>query len=260
MIDLDGVMWRGRAPIDGSSRAVQRLLGRGDRVVFCTNNSMQSGASVRARLIGHGLPDGSEVVTSADAVTTLVQRGEQVLVLGGPGLIDTVRSTGAEVLDAADPAADGRPFDAVVIGLTRDFDYPRLDRASAAVRRGARLIASNTDSTFPAADGLRPGCGSIVAAVEAAAGVAATAAGKPNGPMVDRLRREFPDGAVVIGDRLDTDGELARRLGWPFGLVLSGVTTPSDLPPDRPTAAIAADLATLLERFDADPSLFDLPH
>ena len=260
MIDLDGVMWRGRAPIDGSSEAVQRLLGRGDRVVFCTNNSMQSGTAVQARLAGHGLPEGSEVVTSADAVTTLIHGGEQVLVLGGPGLIDALRATGAEVLDAADPTADGRPFDAVVIGLTREFDYPRLDRASAAVRRGARLIASNTDSTFPAADGLRPGCGSIVAAVEAAAGVAATAAGKPNGPMVDRLRREFPGGAVVIGDRLDTDGELARRLGWPFGLVLSGVTTSSDLPAGQPTAAIAADLATLLERFDADPSLIELPH
>ena len=85
--------------------------------------------------------------------------GERVLVLGGPGLIDALRTTGATVVDAGDPGSDGLVVDTVVVGLTRDFDYARLDRASAAARRGARLIASNTDSTFPAADGLRPGCG-----------------------------------------------------------------------------------------------------
>ena len=43
VVDLDGVMWRGRVPITGSADAVGDLLARGDRVLFCTNNSAESG-------------------------------------------------------------------------------------------------------------------------------------------------------------------------------------------------------------------------
>ena len=227
MIDLDGVMWRGAEPIAGSAATVQRMLDRDDRVVFCTNNSTRSGAAVRSRLIDHGLPAGSEVITSADAVSTLVSAGERVLVLGGGGLIGSIASTGASVRDVADPSTADERFDSVVIGLSRSVDYDRIDRASSAVRNGARLLASNADPTFPAAGGIRPGCGAIVAAVETASGRRAVVAGKPNGPMVDRIRSVFGESAdgVVVGDRVDTDGELARRLGWPFGLVMSGVTT-----------------------------------
>jgi glycerol-1-phosphatase len=258
VIDLDGVMWRGSIPIPGSADTVRALLDRGDRTVFASNNSTRSGSAVAERLVEHGLPRGIEVITSADAVTSLVVAGEAVLVLGSDGLRDALASVGAEVSDASDPSTAGGSFDAVVVGLTREIDYDRLDRASDAARRGARLIASNTDSTFPAAGGIRPGCGAIVAAVATAAGVEPAVAGKPHRPMADRIRAVIPTGAVVVGDRLDTDGELAHRLGWPFGLVLSGVTAASDLPSSTPVAVVADDLARLVARIDEDPALVSL--
>jgi len=53
-------------------------------------------------------------------------------------------------------------------------------------------------------------------------------AGKPHGPFVNLVvaaatskGREI---VAVVGDRPSTDGATARRLGVPFGLVLSGVT------------------------------------
>jgi HAD superfamily hydrolase (TIGR01450 family) len=256
VIDLDGVMWRGRRPIAGSAGTVGRLLDRGDRVVFCTNNSAESGAARAARLVEQGVPPGGEVVTSADAVTALVRAGERVLCLGGPGLRAALAAAGTEVVDAAGPtpgasgAVDPESFDAVVIGLSREVDYRQIDRVAAAVRRGARLLASNTDATYPGAHGLHPGCGAIVAAVETASGAVARVAGKPHPPMAALLRRRLPEGGVVVGDRPDTDGRLASELGWPFALVLSGVTTASDLPVDVPCAAVGQDLTAVVGLLD----------
>ncbi len=290
VVDLDGVMWRGRVPIPGSVDAVARLLDRGDRVLFCTNNSAESGGARAERLVEHGLAPGCEVVTSADAVCALVAPGERVLVIGGEGLMGALRQHGARpenaagidagpVVAAASARADGGssagPFDCVVVGLTREFDYRQMDVAGAAVRAGARLLASNSDTTFPGSDGLHPGCGSLVAAVEAAAGSLAEVAGKPLEPMAALIRERLglgsthqsSDGSVppavpvlpneiarpdviVVGDRPDTDGQLARRLGVPFALVLSGVTSRGDLPIDVPCAFVADTFADVVHQID----------
>ncbi len=250
VVDLDGVVWLGARPVPGSAAALAGRLDLGERVVFCTNNSSERGAEKVASLVAHGLPAGVEVLTSADAVAAMVEPTWRVLCLGGPGLREALEDVASEVLDAADPTTASARVDAVVVGLDRDVDYGRIDRAARAVRSGAAFLASNADATFPDADGLRPGCGAIVAAVQTASGVAPMVAGKPHGPMVELLRSSLPDGGVVVGDRTDTDGRLAEALGWPFVLVLSGVTTEADLPVDVPTACVAPDLATAVETLD----------
>jgi glycerol 3-phosphatase-2 len=257
VIDLDGVMWRGRAPIRGSAKAVAALLDAGHGVLFCTNNSAESGRDRAARLVDQGVPPGCDVVTSADAVVALVAPGERVLCLGGPGLRAALVATGATVLDAAEPGTAGIEVDAVVVGLARDVDYGRIDRTAAAVRAGARLLASNDDATFPGADGIHPGCGAILAAVRTAAGRTGVVAGKPHPPMADIIRARCPGGGVVVGDKAETDGRLAEELGWPFGLVLSGVTARADLPVSVPVAAVADDLAALVAAWSASAPVRD---
>jgi 4-nitrophenyl phosphatase len=86
--------------------------------------------------------------------------------------------------------------------------------------------------------------------VATASGASPIVAGKPEEPMADLLRERLPRGGVVVGDRADTDGRLAERLGWPFVLVLSGVTRRSDLPVDVPTACIAEDLPAAVRALD----------
>ncbi|MBM3662793.1 MAG: HAD-IIA family hydrolase [Actinobacteria bacterium] len=249
VVDLDGVVWLGAEPVPGAAESLSGRLALGERVVFCTNNSSERGQDKAAALVSHGLPKGVEVVTSADAVARLVEPSWNVLCLGGPGLREALQSVGASVVDSAE--ADTGSFDAVVVGLDRQLDYHRIDNAARAVRNGARLFASNTDSTFPDTTGLRPGCGAIVAAVATASGSSPIVAGKPEEPMADLLRERLPRGGVVVGDRADTDGRLAERLGWPFVLVLSGVTRRSDLPVDVPTACIAEDLPAAVRTLDS---------
>ncbi|MGA1363278.1 MAG: HAD hydrolase-like protein, partial [Ilumatobacteraceae bacterium] len=128
----------------------------------------------------------------------------------------------------------GGTYDAVVVGLYREFDYDVLSACMRAVRAGARLIGSNADNSYPTPDGPVPGGGAVLAAVAVAAGVEPIITGKPHGPMIDLVRARLagtePGRMVVIGDKVQTDGLLARELGSRFGFVLSGVGDAAEAP------------------------------
>jgi 4-nitrophenyl phosphatase len=240
VIDLDGVVWRGRQPIAGSAEAVARLQASGRAVVFASNNSSYTPAELEAKLNAHGIRSLGNAVTSAQAASALLRPGETVLVVGEAGVAEAVRAAGAEIRPEG-------PVDTVIVGITPRFDYAMLRQASRAVQGGARLIATNTDSTFPGPDGLDPGNGALVAAIATAGGRQPDAvAGKPHAPMVDLIRRRFGPEGVMVGDRADTDGRFARALGYGFALVLSGVVTVADLPVDPTPRWLAPDLARLV--------------
>jgi 4-nitrophenyl phosphatase len=86
-----------------------------------------------------------------------------------------------------------------------------------------------------------PGGGSMVAALEYAVGIPPIAIGKPEPYTLQeilRLAGARPEETVMVGDRLDTDIRVGRRVGLRTVLPLTGVTTPSDLervaPDERP--------------------------
>ena len=220
--DLDGVIWRGDDPIAGSAGAVEQLRAAGLRVGFLSNNSSLPVGQVVAKLARCGVhAESSEVITSALAAAALLASdlaaGSAVLTCAGPGVTEALETVGLRPVGTP-PAA------AVVVGFHRSFDFDELDRASQAVRAGARFVATNLDATYPIPGGLLPGAGSIVAAIATASGATPEVAGKPSRPMAELVRRQFGPRGVVVGDRPTTDGAMADVLGWPFALVLSGVT------------------------------------
>ena len=244
VLDLDGVVWLADRPIPGAADAIARLRAGGHRVIFVSNNSFSPVTDVELKLEGFGVPAAGEVLTSALAAARLVKAGERVLLCGGPGAEEALAKAGAHVV------ADG-DADAVVVGFHTTFDYDELRRACTAVRRGARLIGTNDDLTYPTPDGPIPGGGAILAAVVAGSGMAAIVAGKPYEPMADLVRAELGAdlrGAVMVGDRPDTDGRFARAIGCRFGLVFSGVTHRSDLPVNPTPDVVADDLTGLVDQ------------
>ena len=79
----------------------------------------------------------------------------------------------------------------VIVGLRTDFDYEMLKHATFAIRRGAILVATNDDPSYPTDEGILPGSGAIVSAIAVAAGVTPIVGGKPNYPAVDFVNRRF---------------------------------------------------------------------
>ncbi len=239
VLDLDGVVWLGDQPLAGAAEAVSRLRAAGEPVLFVTNNSYARVADVEAKLARHGIAAVGDVLTSALAAGALLQPEERVLVVGGPGVVESVERRGCRIVESG-------PADVVVVGYNPAFDYALMTAASTAVRDGARLVATNDDATYPTPLGPIPGGGAILASIERATGLAAHVAGKPHEPMAEAVRARLGADGVVVGDRPDTDGRFAITLGYRFGLVLSGVTTTADLPVVPAADLMAADLATLV--------------
>ena len=241
LLDLDGVVWLAEDPIPGSAEAIARLRDEhGQRVVFLTNNSSATVAEYLNKLERSGVPATVEdLITSAQAAASLVQPDETALVCAGPGVEEALRARGVTTVREGEA-------DVVVVGWHRDFDFSRLTAAFDAVHHGARLVGTNDDATYPTPEGPLPGGGSILAAVAYASGATPTVAGKPFAPMAELLRARVDDPEIMVGDRPSTDGRFAERIGVPFGLVLSGVTT-AEAPPVEPAPArVATNLAALV--------------
>ena len=246
LLDCDGVVWLAEQAIPGAPEAVARLRSSGTRVVFLTNNSYPRRSDHLAKLERLGMPTAPEdILSSAMAVTVLLEPGERALVLGGPGVIEELTSRGVTTVTPGSGRSIGA-VDAVVVGMDPSFDFAALAAATAALHAGARLIATNEDATFPAPGGLLPGAGSLLAAVAAAGQARPTVAGKPHRPIVQLVRERIGRIEIVVGDRPSTDGLLARRLKSSFGLVLTGVTAAGHGPLNPQPDLEAPDLLALV--------------
>jgi glycerol 3-phosphatase-2 len=247
LLDLDGVLYRGDQPVPQAAATVDGLRRLGKRVAFVTNNSSRPPRAVVAHLASVGVTaELAEVETSAlTTAAALAERGvATAFVVGEQGLREALAEAGiTEVGPEAVP-------DAVVVGWDRSITYETLRVASIAVQRGAALVASNADATYPAPDGLTwPGAGAIVAALEAATETQAEVFGKPNAPILRAsLARAGGGRPLVIGDRVNTDIEGARRLRWDSVLVLTGISSRDDLRAAGVAATfVVEDLSALLE-------------
>lgn len=224
--DLDGVLYRGPEPVAGAGAALEEIAAAGIRLLFATNNSTRTAAEVAAVIESRTRYPASpaDVVTSAMATAHhLAGVARSVYVVGGRGLPPTLSAAGIPIVES------WREADCVVVGLDPNLTYEKLADATLAVRAGARLVATNDDATFPTPQGLVPGAGALVAALERATGRHAEVCGKPHEPMRRLLRELAGAGPVlVVGDRVETDIALGMAEGWATVVTLTGVSTPEE--------------------------------
>ena len=238
VFDLDGVVWLAGRAIPGAAEAVNGLRADGAAVAFVTNNSTPTVAEYVARLGRAGIDVApGELATSSQAAASLVAPGTRVAYVGGDGVREALEARPVELVGVADEP------EAVVVGRALQLDFAELAAAAAAIRNGARFIATNTDATFPTPHGPEPGAGALIAYLQVGSGRSAQVAGKPEAPMADLVRARYGQPDIVVGDRAETDGAFAERIGAPFALVLTGVTRRSDLPVRPEPALVADDLA-----------------
>lgn len=250
MFDLDGVVYIGGEAVPGAAQHLDRVRREGMRCAFITNNAARTPDTVSQHLTDLGIrADAADVVTSAQAAARVLRDrlGEQarVVVLGGEGLRSAVRAEGLEPVDVDEDA------EALVTGYGPDVRWSAVMRAAVRIRDGLWWVASNTDATIPTPFGVAPGHGVLVDTLRRFADVEPVVAGKPARPLLDEtIRRVGGERPLMIGDRLDTDIEGARRAGIDSLLVLTGVTGLPELvaatAEERPTY-LGLDLGALSE-------------
>ncbi|TFV59035.1 UNVERIFIED_ORG: HAD-IIA family hydrolase [Bacillus sp. AZ43] len=250
LLDLDGVVYVGAEAVPGVPEALRSARASGMRLGFVTNNAARTPEQVAEHLTDLGVEAApADVITSSQAAATVVAGllgpGGRVLPVGGPGVAAALAAAGLTVVDRA----EDRPA-AVVQGYGREVGWAQLAEAVVAVRNGARHVATNADTTIPSPRGPLPGNGAMVGVVRDVTGQEPLITGKPDPAMhAECVRRTGARRPLVVGDRLDTDIEGARRAGAASLLVFTGVTDPATLlaagPQHRPDL-IARDAGGLL--------------
>ncbi|HTW13812.1 MAG TPA: HAD-IIA family hydrolase [Nocardioides sp.] len=250
MLDLDGVVYVGGDAVPGAPAHLERARHAGMRLAFITNNAARPPERVAAHLVELGVEATTgDVVTSAQAAARLLAErfgaDARVVALGSDGLISALRDAGLVPVGVDDEAV------AVATGYGPDVLWRDIMRVAVRVRDGLPWVASNGDYTIPTAYGVAPGHGVLVETLRRFTGVTPTTAGKPERPLLDEtVRRVGGRRPLMVGDRLDTDIEGARRAGVDSLLVLTGVTGLAELvaarPEERPTY-VSPDLGGLTE-------------
>jgi phosphoglycolate/pyridoxal phosphate phosphatase family enzyme len=255
LFDLDGTVYLGDSLIPGAAEAIAALKARGVAVAYLSNKPIEPRSAYARKLTRLGIPTApEEVVTSSFVLARWLSQeapGATLFVIGEPPLLEELTGAGFRLTE--DPAR----VDVVVAALDRGFDYRKLSIAMAALKLGARFVATNPDRTCPVAGGEIPDCAAVIGALEGCTGrEVEVVVGKPSPLMLkvalDRLGLG-PDDCLIVGDRLETDVRMGRQAGIRTALVLTGVTRPGDLPgePDtRPDVVLESvrDLPRLLER------------
>jgi 4-nitrophenyl phosphatase len=228
IIDMDGVLYRGAEAIEGAKELIGLLQRRQVPFLLLTNNSTRPPDQYVTKLAKMGVAiEESDVLTSAQATALYLEKvappGARVYAIGEEGLRAALR--GKYTI-----AQEGADF--VVVGMDSELTYEKLKTATFLIRGGARFIATNPDRTLPSEEGLLPGNGAILAALETATGVAPFVVGKPEPAIFDLALAKMgvgKEGAAVIGDYLETDILGGRRAGLMTILVLSGATSRQEL-------------------------------
>jgi len=225
VVDMDGVLYRGNAPVQGAREFLDFLRQADVRFILLTNNSTLTATQYVAKLARMGIEVMEEdILTSGDATAMYLARiaspGTKIYVIGENGVRAALEKQGFVLSERTDVAY-------VVVGFDRHFTYGKMATATRAIRSGARFIGTNPDKTFPSEAGLIPGAGALLAAIETATDTAPLIIGKPQPHIFElalqKLQAE-PKTTAVIGDGLYTDILGGCQLGLPTILVLSGVT------------------------------------
>jgi len=243
LLDLGGVVYAPSGPLPGSREAIARLRGEGLPVRFLTNTTRTPHAELVGKLRAMGLDvKDEELFTPAMAACRI---------LGAEGLSPHLLVHPALQADFAEvPEAAGR---AVVIGdAAGAFTYDALNSAFRTLQDGAEFLALADNRAFRDADGkLSLDAGPFVAALEFASRRKARVLGKP--------AREFfmaaiasmgcgPDGAVMVGDDVESDVGGALAAGLAGVLVRTGKYEPgAENLIDPAPCAVVDDLAAAAE-------------
>jgi len=246
IIDMDGVLYLGDQPMPCIQEFILFLRERHIRFILATNNSTRTSQAYVDKLARMGVTvSPEEILVSGQATARFLAReyprGTRVHVFGMPALKQAMTEEGFVLADENVPL--------VVASMDREVTYDKLKRATLLIRSGARFIATNLDPTNPSEEGLLPGTGSMIIALETASGVKATAIGKPEPTMYQLAMEQMgacPETTAAIGDRVDTDILGGKRAGLITICVLSGSSDRAEAE-SVGTDMIFDDIAHLLE-------------
>ena len=230
LIDMDGVLYRGQERLPGARRFLTSLLQERVPFILATNNSTLTTEQYVDKLAAMGIEVTKDrILTSGQASALYLSQNApsmaRVYAIGEDGLFMALKEQGFRLTD--------EDIQFVVVGMDRQLTWDKLRVATLAIRAGATFIGTNPDTTLPTEEGLVPGNGASLAALEAATNVSPLIIGKPQPTLLTLAMKKLgaaQERTAIIGDRLETDILGGKNAGITTVLVLSGITQAGELP------------------------------
>ncbi|MGB2955316.1 MAG: HAD-IIA family hydrolase [Anaerolineales bacterium] len=231
LLDGDGVLWKSDNPIPGINPFFEFLAGNGINWALLTNNNTRTAQDYIDKLAKFGISANSNSVFTSSTTTAeyLLERfgqGAPLHVVGMDGLITTLEDAGFQ-LSIGEENPENEVV-AVVAGMDRQINHQKIKIAMRLIINGAAFIATNTDGSFPTPEGINPGTGMVIGALQFTSGVEPYIAGKPHPAIFETALKALgstPEETLMVGDRLETDILGANLLGIMTAAVLTGVTS-----------------------------------
>lgn len=225
LLDIDGVLHVGDAPVPGAIDALARLRELAGGVRLVTNTTSRSRAEVARRLgtIGFAVEESEILSPAAMAVQYCADHNLSAARLY---VSDSLRAD----LESLSEADAGSVPDVVVLGDIGDrFNAATMNEIFVLLMEGAQLMALQHNRYWQHDSGLMLDVGAWAAALEYATGRTAITVGKPSAEFFKAALASLgveAGSAVMVGDDIEADVNGAQTCGIQGVLVKTGKYRP----------------------------------
>lgn len=231
LLDMDGTLYVGNKPIEGSQNFLNLIRELGGKYVFLTNNSSKSVNDYVIKLFDMGFDvKADDFFTSSQATGLYLMDNhlaDKIYVLGTRSFKNEMYEMGLDITDEYSPRVN-----CLTVGYDTELTYQKLIDACRILSNGAAFVATNPDLLCPAPEVYLPDCGSICHMLDTACHVKPLYIGKPRRQMaeyaIQRAGDYTKEQTIIVGDRLYTDIACGINAGISTALVLSGESTMAD--------------------------------
>ena len=232
LFDMDGTIYLDGKLFRGVIELFDRILHKGGKYVFITNNSSKSKEERIKFLNGLGISakeDNFMTSTMAAAEILMEKFGKKkIYVQATESCVNELKNDGLNVTTEYDETVS-----AILVGYDTEFTYAKMmTTCKLLTNTDVPYYATNPDWTCPVDYGYAPDCGSMCFGYEKATGKKPIFIGKPNPFMIDAYIKKYgfkKEETLVIGDRLYTDVASGVNAGVDTLFVLSGEGTMNDI-------------------------------
>jgi len=223
-LDLDGTIYIGDQPVEGATDFIAFLRSKNIKCLFVTNRANRLPETIAHQLVEMGIPCSAQDILTSSQATADYLEPSRVYIIGEIGLEQALLDRGFTIAESN--------VESVIVSFDRSFSYAKMFTACNLIHGGANFIATNPDKGLATPEGIYPGTGAIVAAIEAGSGRTPQIIGKPEPLILETAARKMgvsPEETLAIGDNISTDIPSANRAGMVSAMILTGISSRADV-------------------------------
>ena len=218
--DLDGTIYKGNTLLPKVKETYHVLKQLDINTIFITNNSSQTPEEIKTKL-DKLLQDKislKNIVTPLMIIKNVSElTTSKVHVYGSSSVKNYLEQFNEKIVSIQEA-------ETVLIGRKDNIYTEELNIIANSINNGTKAFCLNKDLTFPTEEGEKPGNGAVVKMLEELTNSQIESLGKPDKLFRDYLNKNGFIIDWIIGDRVDTDILLAKKLNVKSILVKTGVT------------------------------------